>query len=193
MHTKVIRCQPYHYAFSVLSFILCIPQQTQASVIKLLVSLSLLILNMITFIYILNICEYDVSNMYIIYTCMLCILLSLSLYLSVSRYLSLEHLLQRKRLQTIKHRRKKICKNSLPYIISNEFTCLQIPSRSHVKWTTKEHVALHKLFGAYRGTAVSITSCIQPVLQCFPVSVKVLKARSIPEIRDKIRGLVKKY
>ena len=82
MHTKVIRCQPYNYAFSVLSFILSIPQQTQASVIKLLVSLSLLILNMITFIYILNICEYDVSNMYIIYTCMLCILLSLAISLS---------------------------------------------------------------------------------------------------------------
>ncbi len=169
-----------------LSFILSIPQQTQASVIKLLVSLSLLILNMITFIYILNICEYDVSNMYIIYTCMLCILLSLAI--SLSNIYS-----KGKGYKLSNTEEEKICKNSLPYIISNEFTCLQIPSRSHVKWTTKEHVALHKLFGAYRGTAVSITSCIQPVLQCFPVSVKVLKARSIPEIRDKIRGLVKKY
>ena len=41
-----------------------------------------LILNMIAFVYILNICEYDVSNMYIIYTCMLCILLSLPLSLN---------------------------------------------------------------------------------------------------------------
>ena len=41
MQTKVIRCQPHNYAFSVLSFILSIPQQMQASVIKLLASLSL--------------------------------------------------------------------------------------------------------------------------------------------------------
>ena len=37
-----------------------------------------LILNMIAFVYILNICEYDVSNMYIMHTCMLCIILCLS-------------------------------------------------------------------------------------------------------------------
>ena len=43
-----------------------------------------------------------------------------------------------------------MCENSLPYKISNEFTCLQISSGSHVKWTVSEHMALHKLFGAYR-------------------------------------------
>ena len=86
-----------------------------------------------------------------------------------------------------------MCENSLPYIISNEFTYLQIPSGSRVKWTISEHVVLHKLFGAYRGTSVSISSCIRPVLECYPVSAKLLKARSIAEIRDKIRGFAKKY
>ena len=47
-----------------------------------------LILNMIAFVYILNICEYDVSNMYIMYTCMLSILLSVCLCQSVSVCLS---------------------------------------------------------------------------------------------------------
>ena len=119
---------------------------------------------------------------------------SLSLSICLSLAISLSNIYSKgKGYKLSNTEEEKICKNSLPYIISNEFTCLQIPSRSHVKWTTKEHVALHKLFGAYRGTAVSITSCIQPILECFPVSVKVLKARSIPEIRDKIRGLAKKY
>ena len=36
------------------------------------------------FVYVLNICEYDVSNTYIMYTCTLCILVSLSLSLSLS-------------------------------------------------------------------------------------------------------------
>ena len=92
MQPKVIRCQPYHYAFSVLSFILCIPQQTQASVIKLLVSLSLslslslLILNMITFVYILNICQ--ICLLYI-HACSAFDCLCLSVCLSVCLSLSL--------------------------------------------------------------------------------------------------------
>ena len=56
-----------------------------------------------------------------------------------------------------------------------------------------EHVALHKLFGAYRGTAVSISKCIRPVLECYPVTAKLLNTRSISDIRDKIRGFAKKY
>ena len=86
-----------------------------------------------------------------------------------------------------------MCENTLPDIISIEFTCLQIPSGARVKWTVSEHVVLHKLFGAYRGTSVSITSCIRPVLECYPVSAHLLKDRSISEIRDKIRGFAKKY
>jgi len=52
---------------------------------------------------------------------------------------------------------------------------------------------LHKLFGAYRGTAVSISKCIRPVLECYPVTAKLLNTRSISDIRDKIRGFAKKY
>ena len=46
-------------------------------------SLSPSLSNMMAFVYILNICEYDVPNMYIMYTCVLCILLSLSLSLLI--------------------------------------------------------------------------------------------------------------
>ena len=43
-----------------------------------------LILNMFAFVYMLNISEYVVSDMYIIYTCMLCILLSVCLSVCLS-------------------------------------------------------------------------------------------------------------
>ena len=57
---------------------------------SLSISLCLNVLsNMIVFVYVLNICEYDVLNMYIMYTCMLCILLSLSLSVCLSVSLSL--------------------------------------------------------------------------------------------------------
>ena len=48
-----------------------------------------LILNMFAFVYMLNISEYDVSDMYIIYTCMLCIVLSICLSFCLSVCLSL--------------------------------------------------------------------------------------------------------
>ena len=53
-------------------------EKSQQTLIKDMCTISL-ILNMIAFVYILNICEYHVSNMHIMYTCVLCILLSVCL------------------------------------------------------------------------------------------------------------------
>ena len=87
----------------------------------------------------------------------------------------------------------KTQKNKCVKIVSNQLTCLQIPSGYRVKWTADEHVALHKLFGAYRGTSISITKCIRPVLQCYPITAELLNKRSVSDIRDKIKGFCRKY
>ena len=100
---------------------------------------------MITFFYILNICEYHVSVMYIIFIHARSAFYCLSLLNIYSKGKGYNYQTQ---------------KNKCVKIVSNEFTYLQIPSGSRVKWTTSEHVALQKLFGAYRGAAVSITKCI---------------------------------